>query len=468
MMEVTSQGYDAEVGSRRRQLEGWSDSPLDRGANRRVARSVNEDERQIRNRWHQEWAGILGDESLGSQTGFAQKMEMAASAGKEPVQFFRLVAPGAVGLLEAAYGSEWVREMSGQDLGDLMMMASNGFEKNSWGALLKNELVDGTQPHPELLDLPESQNERLELVQQAMKFDEARRVEYLALERLGMRLSVTDAADKVRVSGQLTEIESGQRRDTWLDTFGHVGEYRRKMDGKAGWELMDEQLNQIMPTLLTESKLSEEGQQRLCARLGVTREREGGRFTSYANDKSTKPREAMDYLLKQRVRVQTFGEQDRRVMEVLTSPKIEQLATEAADLLLLHALEKDGIRDVGEFYAQTVRREVLRAKVEEIKMASEREERVDGGGMRRMVWASVEAFLTAEEVFKTLQTATGEWWGRRVKPGGWASRVLGWAARASAGAADVVGGWAETLPTQMPVRDTVLERFRMPDILSTE
>lgn len=464
MMEVTSPGYDAEVGSRRRQLEGWSDSPLDRRANRRVARSVNEDERQIRNHWHQEWAGILGDESLGSQTDFAQKMEMAARDGKEPVQFFRRVAPGAVGLLEAAYGSEWVREMSGQDLGDLIMMASNGFEKNSWGALLKNELVDDTQPHPELLDLPDNQDERLELVQQAMKFDEARRVEYLALERLGMRLSATDGADKQRVLVGLTEFESGQRRDAWLDTFGHVGEYQRKMEGEAGWKLMDHQLNQIMPTLLAESKLSEEGQKRLCARLGVMREREGGQFTSYANDKSTKPREAMDYLLKQRVRVQAFGEQEQRLMAVLTEPRTEQLATEAADLLLLHALEKEGIKDVAEFYQETVRREVLRAKMEEIRWVRENEEARDGGAGRRMVWASVAAFLTAEEVFRTIHTAAGEWFGKRVRPGGWAHKILGWVANKSEEVADTAGRRAETLPTEMPPRG--VERFRMPDIVN--
>ena len=203
------------------------------------------------------------------------------------------------------------------------------------------------------------------------------------------------------------------------------------------------------------------------ARLGVTPTSEG--YTVAANGRETKGQQAMYMVLNQRMRNKNFQRKDTEILEMVRQggDEFELLQTEGADLLLLHCLEAEGVKDCGRYFQEEVRRNILRTRIEGWKLMGREavtfQDKTDLQLIQMSIKGLEEAFLYAEDIFKMIGRKEESVFLRRIKQGSFLHRITAQISGTLSQVGEYWGRVADNVPSGEPPIPRLSTPLAMPD-----
>lgn len=249
----------------------------------------------------------------------------------------------------------------------------------------------------------------------------------------------------------------------------------RVYDAEYMTKRVEARLNMVMPQILASADmLSVESEQKLLARLGVTRVGDGNEFSLMSSDwQSNEDQRAMYMVLNQNLRHSVINRQisifNPDMDEDGTSR--ESIVNGGVDLLLLHLYQREAVQDCGRYFQEQVRKTVIRERIGEILLwEAQRTEATRSGEsiLRSNIRAAVDAIFVAEDMFGIINKGVNSVLSR-IEPGSFMDKVVGGIASGVRGVKELFGGVADRVPSEFPMRATSRRKggfFKMPDFFS--
>jgi hypothetical protein len=267
-----------------------------------------------------------------------------------------------------------------------------------------------------------------------------------------------------RISGAIEKSFDGRKE------VRSILEKRQLNPEQRGLQI-EAEVDKVVPTLLERAQIfGAQAEAKLLGRLGITIV--PGGYSMASNQSETPAQHAMYMVLHQRVRNDIYTDLNFKVNTLIGKggDVSKLLRKEGVDLLLLNCLEGESVTECGRYFQEEVRREVLRAKMDELIVIGEHnpltaQDRSDREIMVGAGRALQEAYFTAEGVFRTMSKMIDSVFTRKLTPGSFLHKVMGTVTGKLNQVAEALYESTSVVPRVVPPKEErhLRPKFEMPD-----
>lgn len=367
-------------------------------------------------------------------------------------------APEAISMLMTAKGKEWWKDIDALDAISIMDVAEKNYLRDRLGEEIMGQLEWSSDGLPKLKKGHEG---RLRLLHTVLAYDDAKKQIRVPLHNLSSRLKFYD---------------DGINPDVVLDKMGVATERARTFfdwpEENHSTEAMNKELGVIFPTILESAEmLSENSKSELMDRLGVVKTEDG--WSIPKDEKMSEAKRAMYVVVNQRLRNKNMISNNQKLKQILAKdgPDFSEVKKYSMDEMVLTLIANETAQDCGRYFQERVRREIINARIKEIRSLDEqrngltvRSERVFQGITR----AGAEVAYFVQDMANIMRGVTHSIL-EKVQAGSFLEKVLGKASSVWQATAEIAKDVTDDLPSDFPDlarREQRRGSLKMPDLFA--